>query len=248
MAKRVSLKGRGADIFFGDYSPPADPANPAPESALPESADRAEERAVAAEPAAGELEPERPIEENARAGQEGRRNSGTSKLASKHTSLQTSKQANMHASLQGQREQQESAEFGRPLSDLSASKHASLHASTSGEQGGWAGPERAPARDLAETSDDSAALGEPLAELDGEIWARVDAAATITSSFRYTESELTALTDVLYDVSKQYSARVTKQDVARLALNAVLNDYYQRGPSSLLGRLATRRRRHSGGR
>jgi hypothetical protein len=90
--------------------------------------------------------------------------------------------------------------------------------------------------------------GGGLAALDGDVWTRVDASATITSSFRYTEAELTALTDVLYEVGKQYGARVTKQDVARLALNAVLDDYHQRGPGSLLGQLAARRRRSTGGR
>ncbi len=29
--KRVSMKGRGADIFFGDYESPAPPAAPAPD-------------------------------------------------------------------------------------------------------------------------------------------------------------------------------------------------------------------------
>jgi len=105
----------------------------------------------------------------------------------------------------------------------------------------------APLAGRAVVEERGAAAGASLAGLDGDVWTRVDAAATITSSFRYTEAELTALTDVLYEVGKRYGARVTKQDVARLALNAVLEDYYQRGSQSLLAHLATRRRRRTRG-
>jgi hypothetical protein len=80
-------------------------------------------------------------------------------------------------------------------------------------------------------------------ELTAEVWASVDTPATITNSFRYTAAELSALVDVLYEITKQYGAKLTKQDVARLGLNVVLDDYRQRGLHSLLGQLAVRRQR-----
>lgn len=73
------------------------------------------------------------------------------------------------------------------------------------------------------------------------VWASVETPATITSSFRYTDEELSALADVVYEISKHQKARLTKQDVARLGLNIVLDDYRRRGASSLLGQLAARR-------
>ena len=68
--------------------------------------------------------------------------------------------------------------------------------------------------------------------IGADVWARVDMPATITNSFRYTESELSALADVLYEVRKLHGAKLTKQDVARLGLNVVLEDYCRRGPAS----------------
>jgi hypothetical protein len=67
--------------------------------------------------------------------------------------------------------------------------------------------------------------------------------ATITNAFRYTEEELGALDDAIHEVTKRYGAKVTKQDLVRLALHAVLFDYRGRGDSSLLGAFASRKRR-----
>jgi hypothetical protein len=93
-----------------------------------------------------------------------------------------------------------------------------------------------------------AAGGSPaLGEISEEVWAHVDSPATITNSFRYTEAELSAVDDVLYEIGRQRGARLTKQDVARLGLNVVLDDFRRRGPASLLGQLAARRRQRRGG-
>jgi hypothetical protein len=81
------------------------------------------------------------------------------------------------------------------------------------------------------------------AQVTDDVWADVDMPATITNSFRYTDRELSVLADVLYEISKQQGAKLTKQDVARLGLNVVLDDYRRRGPESMLGQLAARRRR-----
>jgi hypothetical protein len=85
------------------------------------------------------------------------------------------------------------------------------------------------------------------AGIDPDVWTRVDTPATITNSFRYTEAELSTLTDVLYEIGKQHGAKLTKQDVARLGLNVVLDEYRRRGAGSLLGELAARRRQRRGG-
>jgi hypothetical protein len=175
-------------------------------------------------------------------------------------------QASKLASLQASKDEQPDTELSYDEhASMQAYKHASMHAGSdagdnvgqpgsalAGAQSGGrsdveADAATAPLDERAGVGEWRAAAGVSLAGLDGDVWARVDASATITSSFRYTEAELTALTDVLYEVGKQYGARVTKQDVARLALNAVLEDYYQRGSRSLLAHLATRRRRRTGG-
>jgi hypothetical protein len=82
-----------------------------------------------------------------------------------------------------------------------------------------------------------------LREVPDAVWDSLEESATITNSFRYTDAELSALTDVLYQIGKQQGAKLSKQEVARLGLNVVLDDYRRRGPESLLGQLAVRRRR-----
>ena len=62
-------------------------------------------------------------------------------------------------------------------------------------------------------------------EVADDVWDSLEAPATITNSFRYTDAELSALTDVLYQIGKQQGAKLSKQDVARLGLNVVLDDY-----------------------
>ena len=82
-----------------------------------------------------------------------------------------------------------------------------------------------------------------LREVPDDVWDSLEEPATITNSFRYTDAELSALTDVLYQIGKQQGAKLSKQEVARLGLNVVLDDYRRRGSGSLLGQLAARRRR-----
>ena len=66
--------------------------------------------------------------------------------------------------------------------------------------------------------------------------------ATITNAFRYTDRELSSLTDAIYEVTKRHGIKLSKQDIARLGLNFVLWDYRTRGDDSLLGVLALRRK------
>ena len=83
-------------------------------------------------------------------------------------------------------------------------------------------------------------------ELVGPVCDRVAEPATITNAFRYTERELTALADTLYEVTKRHRVKVSKQDVARLGLNAVLAEYELRGEESLLAELIRRKKRQRG--
>jgi hypothetical protein len=226
MAKRVSLKGKGADIFFGDYAPPSISAPESPDADAPvvESSstatpdkDRSQSDAgmaiATATDDAGSVASTRtdfvaqhdvqtvaPSPKSA------------SKQASKNERLHTRKPARMHAS-----------------------KQTSVQASGLDTE--------TPSVENSDIAGDAVGSG----EIDPDVWTRVDMPATITNSFRYTEAELSTLTDVLYEIGKQHGAKLTKQDVARLGLNVILDEYRRRGASSLLGKLAARRRQRRGG-
>ena len=86
----------------------------------------------------------------------------------------------------------------------------------------------------------------PSGALD-RVWRLVAEPATLPNAFRYTDQELTTLADVLYDVGKRHRVKVSKQDIARLGLNAVLQDYQERGDDSLLAELVRRKKRSHGG-
>ena len=196
---RVSLKGKGADIFFGDYTPPG-LGMPRPEA---EPAPALAEGGRAAGP---EREEDRPASD---------------------PPTQARLQADVHAVEQDtlQAGQQE-----RIVASKSASRQERLRNGGRGVVTG--GP---PAAHEAGPAD--------LREVPDDVWDSLEEPATITNSFRYTDAELSALTDVLYQVGKQQGAKLSKQEVARLGLNVILDDYRRRGSGSLLGQLAARRRR-----
>ena len=81
----------------------------------------------------------------------------------------------------------------------------------------------------------------------GSIWQYVSERATITNAFRYTDQELSWITDALYEISKRHGVKLTKQDIARLGLNIVLWDYQARGDSSLLSEFAKKKKRQAKG-
>ena len=83
-------------------------------------------------------------------------------------------------------------------------------------------------------------------EILESIWQDISHRATITNAFRYTDLELSQLTDAIYEISKRHEVKLTKQDIARLGLNAVLWDYRARGDASILGALALRRKTRQG--
>jgi hypothetical protein len=197
---RVSLKGKGADIFFGDYTPPGlaaseqqpAPVAPAESSRAPGRAREREEDRTPATPPEQEL-------------------------------LQADVQAPEPEGLQAG--WQESI-----VASKSASRQERLRTGGRGVVTG--GP---PAAHQVEPA--------TLREVPDDVWDNLEEPATITNSFRYTDAELSALTDVLYQIGKQQGAKLSKQEVARLGLNVVLDDYQRRGSGSLLGQLAARRRR-----
>jgi hypothetical protein len=175
MVRRVSLKGKGAEIFFGDNpaTPQADAPAPAAPSGLPDVTSTASD--------------------------------DHSPSSVRTARLQASKQASKRAS--------------QP-----ADKNASTQ-------------ERKP--------DGDAVVA--LADILPAIFEQVAGRATISATFRYTDSELTRLTDALYDVTKRHRVKLTKQDVARLGLNAVLWDHETRRNQSLLTQLALRKKHEPGG-
>jgi hypothetical protein len=205
---RVSLKGKGADIFFGDYTPPglAEPTTePVPEAA------QSPAPATATEGGRG---PGRDREEDRT-------------VITPPISTQARLQADVQAAEQDilQAAQQESI-----VASKSASRQERLRNGGRGVVTG--GPPTAHETGPA-----------VLQEVPDDVWDSLEEPATITNSFRYTDAELSTLTDVLYQIGKQQGAKISKQEVARLGLNVVLDDYHRRGPASLLGQLAARRRR-----
>ena len=163
MPKRISVKGKGADIFFGDY-PPANPSTPETGT---------------------ESTPEPPADNTAQ----------VSNIAML--------QAHTRATSDGP---DESPDVGRPARRAAARPPK-----------GRPGP-----------------LGLLLPQLNER--------ATVSNTFRFTDRELSALEDTIYGISKRFGAKLTKQELVRLGLNAIIADYQERGDTSLLGQLATRKK------
>lgn len=67
--------------------------------------------------------------------------------------------------------------------------------------------------------------------------------AKINAAFRFSEEELDELDDFVRDAKRLHGLRVTKQDVIRLALALLMNDYHQKGEvSQLIEGLQARKR------
>ncbi|MDP9372512.1 MAG: hypothetical protein M3Q65_08695, partial [Chloroflexota bacterium] len=205
--KRVSMKGRGADIFFGDYEPPAPPAAPAPEEAAGRSGDAATEaRTPPPEPAGGDTNDE-PVDAGALA-----------------LPAPQSAEAGPSAPDTAPAGEPEPQDNGAMV--VQPSMHATKQASGSGSpepESLWSAPL------------DPAVLD--------ATWQNVARQATLANTFRYTDQELTWLNDALYELTKRHRVKLTKQDIVRLGLNAVLRDYQVHGDASLLGEFVRRKRR-----
>lgn len=140
----------------------------------------------------------------------------TVSLASKQASKQVGSLACMHAGFQ-------SSELIDQLAATDESTLAGLQAHNQAEDGG---------------EELGADISDPLLEL----WPVLAEPATITNAFRFTNDELERLGDVVYQISKQHSVKVPKQDVVRLALGAMLQEYEREDEESLLGRYVLRRK------
>ncbi|ACZ43728.1 hypothetical protein Tter_2845 [Thermobaculum terrenum ATCC BAA-798] len=73
------------------------------------------------------------------------------------------------------------------------------------------------------------------------LWKDLSEAATITNAFRFTDTDMRLLTDATYALGKEFGIKVSKQEVVRLALRALLLEYEREGPDSLLARYALRK-------
>ena len=182
MARRVSLKGKGADLFFGDRPPGVEDHEQDADVVTPDTTDPASTIADA---------------------------------ATIHGELPTTSNG-VGSPEQTRRGVAEPRDRG-PDEDTNTAKRASSID-----------------HDLV-----TAALGP---EFLDAMWERLISQATNSNSFRYTTPELDELNDALYQVSKAERVRLTKQDIARLGLNAVLWDYRQRGGDSWLCQFARRKR------
>lgn len=73
------------------------------------------------------------------------------------------------------------------------------------------------------------------------LWKDLSEAATITNAFRFTETDMQLLTDATYSLGKVFGIKVSKQEVVRLALRALLLEYERERQDSLLARYAHRK-------
>lgn len=206
-AKRVSVRGRGADLFFGDFEPADAPPPPDQEPALtaPQvitSAPVADDDPEPELSAVIVVPPSTPILPVA-AGDTGSLETllpdeTSGDRASQQASKQTSKRA-----------------IRQPSNNISK--------------------DDAPGDTAGDGALDPGVLG--------FLWENMVEQATLANTFRYTEQELDWLADALYEITKRHRAKLTKQDIARLGLNAVLWDYRVRGDASLIGEFVRRRQR-----
>jgi len=187
--KRVSMRGRGADIFFGDYDAPSAPPLSADDPALGPPAAIDTPLPVPVSPVAGSDEGHQ-----------------TATPPDEVPTDQASEQATEQAS--------------RRLSKQASNKASKADAPAASPAGAALDP-----------------------DVLGFLWENLVEQATLANTFRYTEQELDWLADALYAITKRHRAKLTKQDIARLGLNAVLWDYRVRGDASLLGEFVRRRQR-----
>lgn len=65
----------------------------------------------------------------------------------------------------------------------------------------------------------------------------LQAKALRTRTFRYTEEELNAIRDIVYELDTLHGRKVDKNDVVRIALNWLVDDFEQRKEASVLVRV-----------
>ncbi len=255
MAKnqRVSLRGRGADLFFGDPSPTPPPATEnqsedEPRDTTAETPTRP--IAAATKPVTTAPTPAEPLDLRAH------------KQASMHANAQHYMRDNTHANTQadlhtGEREvslasrpkRKRASSSGKDRDGNTSSSSSSQHANERAGMPANAQDNRhasKPTRELASMHAKDHPVNAALPsgnDVLTAIWGGLSEPATLSNAFRFTDEELSQLTDVAYEISKRHNARVTKQDIVRLGLASLLWDYEQNGDTSLLDRYVVRKKK-----
>jgi hypothetical protein len=78
--------------------------------------------------------------------------------------------------------------------------------------------------------------------IEDRILAALVAAHIKPNIFRYSVQELDFIRDVVYEAEVKYQTRLDKNDVVRIALEWLMNDYQEKVEGSLLARLLTRKK------
>lgn len=246
MSKRVSVKGKGADIFFGEYVPPAPPESTHQTMTAiegTEGTEGADATTSASNLSRGATSPSRNRPLNPAANSTPR-------------PITKPKQSNPEQHSQGNSQQPRSPKqqsMEKPSAKTNASKNVRMQVSKNASiEAGKQADEQASnigasqtqqtIKDVAQTS-----AGALSADTLNAIWQYMGERATVTNAFRYTDQELSWLTDAIYEINKRHGVKLTKQDIARLGLNAILWDYRVRGDDSLLGEFTFRRKRGRSG-
>jgi hypothetical protein len=76
--------------------------------------------------------------------------------------------------------------------------------------------------------------------------ARIAPPARITACYRFSQAELDALHSLVQQATEDNRTRISKQDVVRLGLAALLSNYEDQGRRSVLGRFIERERLTTG--
>lgn len=59
----------------------------------------------------------------------------------------------------------------------------------------------------------------------------------VHNTFRYTEEELEAVSDIVYEMEVRWGKKLTRNDVMRAALDLIIEDFRARQQDSFLARL-----------
>jgi hypothetical protein len=100
--------------------------------------------------------------------------------------------------------------------------------------------------DRPDEATNSVAADSRLEDALAELWPQLRQSASKMGAFRFAPEELEELHDVVYEVLKGDRVTIEKQEVARLALAALLLEWRREGARSLLGRYVERRKATTG--
>jgi hypothetical protein len=73
------------------------------------------------------------------------------------------------------------------------------------------------------------------------LWPAMRDRARNALTFRYSQQELESIDDLVHEFHGRFHIRLLKQDIARLGLNAIIQDYDDNGTHSLLAEYAQRK-------